>query len=245
VSPPSGPADLSPAGELYLWGFPLLVVDRTRAIQCSSEAGGSLTHRRDLATPAYKTVVAVNNDTLYSSGWFDLRTGDLEVVVPPMDHPGRYWNVMVLDAYTHLSYVRRRDHGTGGTSVRVTLDPTTPPATGPATALTHGTPLAWVIIRVLVESPDDLEAARAVQSAFEVRIQGAKPLERSERGASPTSVHKLGADFVEELTDRVHDQPPAPWHTMPGPYLLGLRVYEGHPDVVDATWFPPALTPVD
>jgi hypothetical protein len=30
---------------------------------------------------------------------------------------------------------------------------------------------------------------------------------------------------------------PAP----PGPYALGLRIYEGRKDVVDATWFPPPL----
>ena len=29
-----------------------------------------------------------------------------------------------------------------------------------------------------------------------------------------------------------------------GPYRMGLRVYEGHPEVVDATWFPPPLRPV-
>ena len=207
--------DLSPAAELYLWGYPLLTVQRTKAIQCSSEAGGSLTHRRNLATPAYKTVVAVNNDTLYSSGWFDVRHGDLEIVVPPMDHPGRYWNVMILDAYTHLSYIRRRDHGVDGTSVRVTFDPSTPPASGPARVLTHGTSLAWVIVRVLVESPDDLEAARSIQSRFEVRLAGAQPIERTERAGSPTAIHELGASFVADLTSAVKDQPPAPWHTAP------------------------------
>lgn len=211
----SGTGDLSPAAELYVWGYPLITVLRTKAIQCSSEAGGALTHRRHLATPAYKTVVAVNNDTLYSSGWFDLSEGDLEIVVPPMDHPDRYWNVMVLDAYTHLSYVRRRDHGVDGTTVRVTLDPSTPPSDGPAKVLTHGTPLAWVIIRVLVESPDDLEAARAIQSRFDVRLAGARPLAQTEKAGSPQAIHKLGHEFVDELADAVADQPPAPWHTAP------------------------------
>ncbi|MEC7663122.1 MAG: DUF1214 domain-containing protein, partial [Pseudomonadota bacterium] len=36
----------------------------------------------------------------------------------------------------------------------------------------------------------------------------------------------------------------ANWLPVPdGPYLLGLRVYEGHDAVVDCTWFPPALLP--
>ena len=36
----------------------------------------------------------------------------------------------------------------------------------------------------------------------------------------------------------------ANWLPVPdAPYLLGLRVYEGHDAVVDCTWFPPALVP--
>ena len=34
-----------------------------------------------------------------------------------MDHPDRYWNVMVLDAYTHVAYVCRRHHGVEGTAL--------------------------------------------------------------------------------------------------------------------------------
>jgi hypothetical protein len=34
------------------------------------------------------------------------------------------------------------------------------------------------------------------------------------------------------------------WLPVPeGPYLLGLRVYEGLPTVVDCEWFPPDLKP--
>ena len=98
-----------------------------------------MNHSDSLATPRDRGVVAVNNDTLYSSGFYDLRHGDLEIDVPPMDHPGRYWNVMVLDAYTHVAYVCRRLHGVGGTRVRVTHDRNTPPPNGhPAARLRRG-----------------------------------------------------------------------------------------------------------
>lgn len=72
-----------------------------------------------------------------------------------MDHPGRYWNVMILDAYTHVAYVCRRHHGVEGTRVRFTFDPTTPPANDDSRVVTIGTPTAWVITRVLVESPEE------------------------------------------------------------------------------------------
>ena len=94
---------MSAAAEAYVWGFPLISVHRTRLLLCSKHDTGRINHVDDLATPDDKAIVVPNNDTLYSSGWYDLRHGDLVIDVPPMDHPDRYWNVMVLDGYTHVA----------------------------------------------------------------------------------------------------------------------------------------------
>ena len=114
---------LSPAAELYLWGFPTVSVHRTRLMLSSHHDTGTLRHIESLATPRDKAIVAVNNDTLYSSGWYDLSHGDVTIDVPAMDKPDRYWNVMVVDAYTHVAYISRRHHGVSGISARVTYDP--------------------------------------------------------------------------------------------------------------------------
>ena len=92
------PTALSPAAEAYIWGFPLVSVHRTRLLLCSKNDTGAVNHIDDLATPKDRAIVVPNNDTLYSSGWYDLRHGDLLIDVPPMDHPNRYWNVMIADA---------------------------------------------------------------------------------------------------------------------------------------------------
>ncbi|MFT7091263.1 MAG: hypothetical protein ACJAYW_001226, partial [Candidatus Azotimanducaceae bacterium] len=109
------PEKISPAAEAYVWGFPLASVHRTRSLLCSKTDTGTMNHIDDLATPNDRAIVVPNNDTLYSSAWYDLRHGDLTIEVPPMDHAGRYWNVMILDAYTHVAYICRRYHGVGGT----------------------------------------------------------------------------------------------------------------------------------
>ena len=163
MSQSSSPHHISPAAEAYIWGFPLASVHRTRLLLCSKNDSGTMNHVDDLATPSDRAIVVPNNDTLYSSAWYDLRHGDLTIDVPPMDHPNRYWNVMVLDAYTHVAYVCRRHHGVRGTSVQVTFDPDTPPANDAGNIVTIGTPTAWVIVRVLVESPEDIEKARSLQ----------------------------------------------------------------------------------
>ena len=84
---PNNLATLSPAAEAYLWGYPLVATHRTRLHLCSRHRSGELNHVAELATPADKAIVAPNNDTLYTSGWYDLRHGNLVIDVPPMDKP--------------------------------------------------------------------------------------------------------------------------------------------------------------
>jgi len=208
----STPNDISPAAEAYVWGFPLVSVHRTRSLLCSKTDTGTINHIDDLATPDDRAIVVPNNDTLYSSAWYDLGQGDLTINVPPMDHPGRYWNVMILDAYTHVAYVCRRHHGVAGTRVRVTFDPMTPPANDDSHVVTIGTPTAWVIMRVLVESPEDIAKARSLQHGITVTAPSSHPNERTERVGRATAIGKTGADFYSELKRYTEIDPPAPWH---------------------------------
>lgn len=200
------------AVEAYVWGYPLVVMHRTRALLCSRIGSGRMNHRDHLATPADRAVVAPNNDTLYSSGWFDLRFGDLVIDVPPMDHPGRYWNVMILDAYTHVAYACRRLHGVNGTSVRVTLDPSTEPASGTLEVIPVATSTVWVLVRVLVDGPEDLPAARTLQRGIAVSAPPEHPNDLTERRGRPNEVHAAGAGFFEELRSCLAIDPPGAWH---------------------------------
>ena len=193
-------------------GFPAYHVHRTRLLLCSKHDTGRINHVDNLATPDDKAIVVPNNDTLYSSGWYDLRHGDLVIDVPPMDHPDRYWNVMVLDGYTHVAYVCRRHHGVEGTRVTLTLDPDVHPANDDSQVVTLGTPTAWVIFRVLVESPDDIVTARALQHRICVTAPASHPIVRTERAGRATAIAKSGADVFSELQTYVAIDPPPPWH---------------------------------
>lgn len=203
---------LSPATEAYIWGFPLMSVHRTRLLLCSRTDTATMNHVDNLATPDDRAIVAPNNDTLYSSAWYDLRHGDLIINVPPMDHPQRYWNVMISDGYTHVTYVCRRHHGVAGTQVRVTYDPTTPPRNDNSSVVTVGTPTAWVIIRVLVESLEDIDTARALQRAITVEAPAGHPKVRTERAGRATTIAQAGADFFSELQRYIEIDAPAAWH---------------------------------
>ena len=222
---------LSPAAEAYIWGFPLVSVHRTRLHLCSRTPTAEINHVDDLATPRDRAIVVPNNDTLYSSAWYDLSHGDLTIDVPPMDHEDRYWNVMVVDAYTHVAYVCRRHHGVGGARVRVTFDPTTPPSNDGSQVVHIGTPTAWVIIRVLVESPEDITQARALQRSIQVEAPPTHPHQLTERAGRATTIAKAGADFFEELQRYVAIDAPATWHPALSPAAQAI--------VDDPTAFPP------
>lgn len=216
---PSGPAlaTLSSAAEAYVWGYPLVVMHRTRKLLCSRTAQGAMNVRDQLATAADRAVVAPNNDTLYSSGWFDLRAGDLTVDVPAMDSPHRYWSVMLLDAYTQVAYVCRRLHGTDGVTVRVTLDPSTEPSRDGGEVITMATPTVWALVRVLLDGEDDLDACRQAQRSITIIAPSGHPDGLLKPGGPPNKVHEAGAAFFDELRAAVALDPPADWHPPPSP----------------------------
>ena len=70
------------------------------------------------------------------------------------------------------------------------------------------TPTAWVIGRVLVESPEDLPRAQALQQGFVVRAPKSHPSSLTERGGRPTALAEAGADFFRELAEAVTADPP-------------------------------------
>ena len=205
--------------DAYVWAYPLLAVHRTRAAH-AGPVGGPLVPRRRLSTAADRSVVAPNNDTLYASGWFDLRAGDVTIDVPAMDRPDRYWSVMLLDAYTNVSYVCRRLHGTAGARVRVVHDPDAIPHPDEACeTVPIATPTLWVLVRVLVDGPDDLDAACVAQAGVAVE----QPAPRAGAGDLP-AVAGLDdpAGFVDGLRAALALDPPAPWHPAPPPGLGDL-----------------------
>jgi len=233
------------AADAYVWGYPLVVMHRTRAALGRSGLG-RLVYRDRLATTADRTVVGPNNDTLYASGWFDLRHGDLRVRVPVMDPPDRYWSVMLIDAYTNVQYVSRRLYGTTGAEVRITYDRETfrDPDT-PSDVITIGTPTVWVLVRVLVDGPDDLPAAAHSQRSITLmQPAGAEPTGSSVAVGAPNRVHHAGASFFDELRAAVELDPPARWHPPmpdggtellarpPSPDVLAAGVDDGEARVV-------------
>lgn len=206
----------------YVWGYPLVAVHRARAAAGPRAAGG-LVARTRLSTAADRSVVAPNNDTLYASGWFDLSAGPVTLDVAAMDRPDRYWSVMLLDAYTNVSYVCRRLHGTAGTRVLVTLDADAPHRPDESLGVVPvATPTLWMLARVVVDGPGDLGPARRALAGIRTqqtpagrRAVGDRP--RPAGGSGPAAAG--GSPAPGGAADRSGAPPasPEPHPTRPGP----------------------------
>jgi len=74
------------------------------------------------------------------------------------------------------------------------------------------TPTAWVIVRVLVESPEDLSTAQSLQRSVRVTAPLKHPQVLTERSGRPTALREAGVGFFRELAACLALDPPAPWH---------------------------------
>lgn len=159
------------AREAYLYTLPLIEMAAVRSrLFAGGGAQNTLYGRRVLADHTSRGVTSPNNDTLYSSAWLDLSEGPVTITLPALGT--RYLSLQLMDMYTN-SFAVLGTRTTGSEAGTFTL-------IGPGDALPTDAPnvvrsptlRVWALLRVLVDGPADLEAARAVQSG--VTIAGPK-----------------------------------------------------------------------
>lgn len=172
------------AEEAVVYSFPLYEMSRMRAAtspQRTDVAGEApkphrwcnvFTHARQLLGAGKSRVVTPNNDTLYTNAWLDLGDGPLVIDVP--DTAGRYYVLGLLDFYTNpFAHIGQRLTGTAARSFLVTAPGwrgELPAAFREAGAhIEAPTRWLWVIGRILVDGPQDVQAVNALQDGFLVR----------------------------------------------------------------------------
>lgn len=157
----------------YEYAFPLHAVARTRyrAVQdplnAERHAPNSLLHIRRLSDHRSHWITAPNNDTLYSNAWLDLSAGPVRVRVGAQP-AGRYWSVALMDAFTnHIAVLGQRCDGVGPVEATI-VGPQHRGAVPPGRVVQAPGDDVWLFARCLVEGPDDLAAAHAMQDRIAV-----------------------------------------------------------------------------
>ncbi|HBE80950.1 MAG TPA: hypothetical protein DDW65_24650 [Firmicutes bacterium] len=87
------------AKNAYIYGYPLVLMNTTKKAAAGTQLNQFI-HERTFPTPAYKTIVRANVDTLYSFACLDLNKEPVVLSVP--DTHQRYYLMELLDAWTNV-----------------------------------------------------------------------------------------------------------------------------------------------
>ncbi|MEU7023860.1 DUF1254 domain-containing protein [Streptomyces sp. NPDC046203] len=160
------------ATDVYVFGYPLLLMDITRQLQTNTvEVTDELAlpnqfcHHGKLPDPAMKIVVRPNLDTLYSQAWLDLSDEPMVLSVPDM--PGRYWLMQILDSWTNTcENPSSTNSGTSETHDYLVTGPGWSGDTHGLTQLPMPTDTAWIIGRIEVHDDADQKNVQELQKSL-------------------------------------------------------------------------------
>ncbi|MDP3739383.1 MAG: DUF1254 domain-containing protein [Hyphomonadaceae bacterium] len=181
----------------FFYAFPLYEIARTGQNRAAAPGLNKLGHRAVLADHTMRQITAPNNDTVYSSAQLELSGGPMEVVSPTDTQ--RYFNITFMDAFTDnfAGTGTRLTRGQGGRFWVVG-----PEWTGAAPAgvqlLRSSTNDVWMLGRIVVDGPEDLAAAKALQQQITLTPVTDKP-------PRPFGVKATSAEDPENFLGVVND----------------------------------------
>ena len=156
-----------------IWGLPLEIMSHTRDRLACQIGVNHLYNASTLAGPTSTSVIAPNDDTLYSTSFLDLRAGPQLLTVPSVS--GRYVNFQLLDMYTNTiaDIGVLTDHRSAGIYAFVGPDWHGTIPNG-AVRIDVPTPDAWLLGRTQVDGPADLAATVALQHEYKLTALNAR-----------------------------------------------------------------------
>ncbi len=164
------------AEEAYTFAYPMLDHYKMMfAMSLYKESGAyegpfnQLNRNSTLLGPEYTTIVRPNNDTFYSSVWFNL-TGEPMVLSVPTIIDERYYSFQIIDKYTHnIDYIGTRATGfDSGVYLFVGPDWDGETPEGINKVIKSESNYLIALGRTQVSGPDDVDSAKAVMAAYKV-----------------------------------------------------------------------------
>jgi hypothetical protein len=204
------PVDLEPViAKAYNYALPVYEIAHLRYRQNFDPANprripvNTLVHSRKLADHTSRLVTTPNNDTLYSSANLDLRAGPVRIDVP--DFGQRYYSIALMDEFTNnFAYIGRRATGTRAGSFLVVC-PTWQGQASKEVRIIHApTPDVTLLVRILVDGPEDLDTVHRLQDAIVLTAPPVDP--RVHTPVAP--VADDGTNFVAVVNQALRENPP-------------------------------------
>ncbi|WP_353218213.1 DUF1254 domain-containing protein, partial [Sandarakinorhabdus sp.] len=167
----------------FRFGFAPYEMLRTRQLQTSriAEAGfgtgvNALIPRVTLADASTRDVTTPNNDTLYGSAWLDLSQGPVFFTMPPLT---RYHVASLMSITSDVgALLGTRSVGRAGGRYAIVGPGWRGDLPANAEMVRSQSNDAWLLLRVVVNGPDDLAAAADGLTRFTLSaVAGATPLD--------------------------------------------------------------------
>jgi hypothetical protein len=210
---PAALRDLARRATIYL--FPVYEMYRTRWRATVDESNplrqrlNRFRHIQTLADDGVRTVTTPNADTLYSTAWLDLSVEPLFLTVPPVGD--LYYSYAFLDLFTdNFAVVSHRLQG-GRPPTQMIVGPAwTGDMSSEVRLIRAPTNSVWLIGRIVVDGPDELDRARTLQGRVlleapdmrnERRILETRELMRQRTQAPPEPVADSPAANASEPFD--------------------------------------------
>jgi hypothetical protein len=186
--------------QAYLYGYPLVITEISRREMLVDPAIkiNRFHHFTQLITPAVKSAVSANVDTMMSIAWLDFSGGPLLLHLPDMH--GRYYVVQFNDFYTNsFAYVGLRTTGTREQRYLV-VGPDWRGSAPPGSKVTRcPTNVVFVVGRILVDGANDVQNVRALQD--EMSLTPLRPSEELIETPDATNDATLTPPAIVEKMD--------------------------------------------
>jgi hypothetical protein len=199
-----------------IWGLPLVLAGRYFALARSKNLPlNQFFLNASLASPKLR-VAGPNLDTLYGLAWIDLTDGPQVLDVPAS--PGRYYSIQLHDAWlTTFFYVGTRETGSEAGSYALTPPGWSGKLPDGMREIKAPTNLVQAMTRTQVLHPNDVDAAREIQSAYSLGALSDYPdlrriavmQEDALNLFPPLDIAGAGDAFFDELCTLLAAYPPA------------------------------------
>ncbi len=216
------------AGQGFLYGYPLVVMDLSRGVMTHATKpertrapANQFNVSEEFPDPSFTDVVSPNADTLYSMSWLDLSNEPIVLSLP--DTGDRYYLMQMLDAWTNVfaspgtrtTGNRAGDYAIVGPNFQGTLP------TG-LKEIKSPTSMVWMIGRTQTNGPGDYAAVRELKAKYRLTPLSAwgadysppadVPLDPTIDADAPPVKQSLELDaakFFDRLARLMVDNPPA------------------------------------
>jgi hypothetical protein len=196
------------AAEAFMFGYPLVLTDVTRAVTMAMpQRGGRVSanefvHLREFPDASFCGVVSPNADTLYSVAWLDLTAEPVVLDVPASG--GRYYLLPMLSSWSDVfAAPGTRTTGNGAGTFAVTGPGWPGGLPAGVQEIRSPTSMAWVIGRTQAGGKADYADVHRFQDGLSLRPlsawAGQRPAARKAPAGPATGIAAAPPDQVEAM----------------------------------------------